>query len=122
VVAFNVGLFENANGFSAYLMGSDCYDPDDSNWACEESFTPSERYFSVQISDIAGRAWEHVHQAVAEATRAFLQSLDGKGSCREPRIRLTGRVLHLAALSCVNIPLVSRHPKPANDKRNVGFL
>lgn len=79
VVAFNVGLFETADGFSAYLVGADRYDEEDSEWACDETFSPSERYFPIAAGRFSN--WEQVEVAVADAVRAFLQSPEGIGSC-----------------------------------------
>jgi len=78
VVAFNIGLFETAGGYAPYLIGADRYDANDPDWACAESFTPSERYFAISAATFTH--WEQVHQAVVDATRAFLQSPDGARS------------------------------------------
>ncbi len=45
VAAYNIGLFETGDGYSAYLVGANNYSEDDSDWACDVSFTPRERYF-----------------------------------------------------------------------------
>jgi hypothetical protein len=49
VVAFNIGLVETFAGYSAYLAGADRYDPDDDDWACDEAFTPRERYVRLPV-------------------------------------------------------------------------
>ncbi len=87
VVAFNVGLFETPEGYSAYLVGSDCYDPEDSDWATRETFTPAERYFSFGREGFA--SWEQAHDAVIEATRRFLESPEGTESFLATAMALT---------------------------------
>jgi hypothetical protein len=78
VVAFNVGLLETEDGYSAYLVGADRFDEDDSDWACEESFTPKERYLAIPRGTF--KKWEAVQAAVVDATRKFLTSAVGKKS------------------------------------------
>ena len=75
VVAFNVGLFETENGFSGYLVGAERYDANDSDWACDGAFTPSERYCTIPADDFDG--WEGVHAAVVETIRKFLSAAPG---------------------------------------------
>lgn len=79
VVAYNIGLFETTDGFSAYLIGADAFDQDNADWACEVSFTPEERYFPIPKS-AAACDWKEVHDAVADAVRMYLSSGDGKKS------------------------------------------
>lgn len=50
VIAFNIGLFEGEDGYTAYLIGSKEYDPDDSDWACSEDFIPEKKYFKLARS------------------------------------------------------------------------
>lgn len=78
VNAFNVGLFETPDGYSAYLIGSERFDPEDSDWACHEAFTPNERYFPMAANQFGFRNWKDVQKATVDATRAFLESADGK--------------------------------------------
>ena len=78
VVAYNVGLFETTEGFSAYLMGAESYDKKNPDWACDEVFTPRERYCPLPAKEFRG--WEQVHEAVVAAVRAFLASEAGSSS------------------------------------------
>lgn len=80
VIAFNVGLFETAEGYSAYLVGSEQFDPDDGDWACDAAFTPQERYFPVPASELPFRNASDVQEAAVHATKAFLESADGQQS------------------------------------------
>lgn len=78
VVAYNIGLFETPDGYSAYLIGADRYEEGDGDWACNEVFTPKERYCPIPGEGFAG--WEDVHAAVVSATREFLASAAGRRS------------------------------------------
>jgi hypothetical protein len=78
VVAYNVGLFESEQGYTAYLIGADQYDEQDSDWACRESFTPKERYQPLPAGEF--KTWEQAQAGVVEAVRAFLASQPGKKS------------------------------------------
>ena len=78
VVAYNIGLFKTPGGYSAYLIGADKYDEEDSDWACEESFTPADRYCPMPAG--AFQKWEEVHAAIVAATKEFLRSAAGKES------------------------------------------
>lgn len=78
VVAFNVGLFETEDGYSAYMIGAEQYDEGESDWACDEVFTPNERYFAFSGDAFAG--WEEVVEVAKSAIRAFLASPEGRAS------------------------------------------
>jgi hypothetical protein len=56
VVAVNLGLFETATGYGAYITGARRYDPDDDAWACKEDFVPRAKYFPVE-SAFSGMPW-----------------------------------------------------------------
>ncbi|MEW4571522.1 hypothetical protein AB1L88_26925 [Tautonia sp. JC769] len=76
VVAYNVGLSETAfGGYAASLIGADRYVPDDPDWACDESFAPSERFFPIPAGVFSD--WELVQEAVAAAVRDFVRSPEG---------------------------------------------
>ena len=78
VIAYNIGLLQTEDGYSAYLIGANEFDPDDADWACNETFTPNERYFPLPCT--ASLDWKAVHTTVANAVRVFLLSANGKAS------------------------------------------
>ena len=78
VIAYNIGLFETSAGYSVYLVGASTFDEQNGDWACEEVFTPSERYFSISLSE--PQTWDVVLAQVVEATRKFLKSKAGEYS------------------------------------------
>lgn len=60
IVAFNIGLFETPDGYSAYLAGCESYDPANDDWATMEAFTPKERYLHWSRVQCTGADWEVV--------------------------------------------------------------
>ena len=78
VIAFNIGLIETENGFSAYLIGAKEFDEDDPDWACGEAFTFTERYCPIAKSGF--KNWEDVQRAAVATAKAFLKSAEGKKS------------------------------------------
>jgi hypothetical protein len=80
LVAFSIGLLETPDGYSAYLVGADHYDEDDSDWACDETFTPEERYFELPPGEFKGKQWKAILEAVTDATKGFLATPLGKTS------------------------------------------
>ena len=78
VMAYNVGLFETPSGYSAYLVGVATFDEQNGDWACEEVFTPSERYFSISL--VEPQSWDVILADVVEATRKFVESEAGECS------------------------------------------
>jgi hypothetical protein len=79
VIAFNIGLLETEDGFSAYLAGAKRFDPDDDDWACDEDFAPEERYVPLPVRRREA-GWERVREMVVEAVRGYLASKDAAGS------------------------------------------
>jgi hypothetical protein len=78
VIAFNIGLFETEDGFSAYLVGAERYDANDGDWACNEAFTARERYLALPLGHDA--KWQRVLELVVDAVRRFLASTEGAAS------------------------------------------
>jgi hypothetical protein len=80
IVAFNVGLLQTEAGFAVYLVGAAGYDPDDDDWACDEAFTPAERYCPLAMDPAGATDWQSVQTAVADEVRDFLASPEGRAS------------------------------------------
>lgn len=78
VVAYNVGLFETSDGYTAYLAGAKRFDGIDGDWACDEAFTPAERYCPISAEGFSD--WHGVHIAAVKTLRDFLLSPSGKSS------------------------------------------
>ncbi len=74
VIAYNVGLLETEDGYAAYLIGASSFDEEDGDWACDEAFTPTERYLAFPTNVIKGKTWEAVLPVVTEAVKSFLET------------------------------------------------
>lgn len=72
VKAFNFGLFESDEGYMSYLIGAKVYDPEDDDWACNESYSPSNRYFL--ITDSKGASWEDVQSIMEKTLKQYVES------------------------------------------------
>jgi hypothetical protein len=76
VIAFNIGLFETDGGFMAYLVGAEHFDPENADWASDESFTPRDRYvlLPAQRGELT---WQTVLVLAGDAARGFIASPEG---------------------------------------------
>lgn len=73
IAAINIGLFESEEGYCAYMTGSENYDEDDDDWACDIDFEPACKYLSLTDAlpeSLSG--WEDVFDYVVTALRAIL--------------------------------------------------
>ena len=57
IVALNFGIFQTKKSYSIYLIGSKSYDPNDDDWACNEDFVPSMKYFEFEKHETIGKDW-----------------------------------------------------------------
>ena len=90
IVAFNVNLYDSP--FRADLVGATSYDPSDSDWACEEAWTPPRRLFDFPDS-LASRPWRERLALADSLLRNYLQSTSaGAGALRKARAVTVGFV------------------------------
>src|SRR5712692_1087276 len=78
IVAFNIGLFESEEGYTAYLSGSKDYDANNDDWACNEDFVPHNKYFKLRKS--SGKEWQQLESEVVDEVKDFLLSETAKKS------------------------------------------
>jgi hypothetical protein len=71
VIAYNIGLFETPQGYTAYLCGARKYSAEDGDWATEEAFTPRERYFPFPPV-MKVMKWEQAQKVTINVVRTFL--------------------------------------------------
>ena len=72
VVAFNVNLTDRP--FSAEVVGSTYFDPEDEDWACEEAWTPN-RPTAFAFPDDAWRIpWTERLTAIESLLRQWMQA------------------------------------------------
>jgi len=72
VVALNIGLFQSENGYQAYITGSNEYDPEDDDWACNEDFVPTIKYIDLPCSHAVN--WEVLQSDVVNIITGLLSS------------------------------------------------
>jgi hypothetical protein len=70
VAALNIGLMESTDGYRAYLVGSNVYDEKNDDWACNEDYTPKQKYLS--LPNTKGMDWISVQNAVVSAVKDTL--------------------------------------------------
>ena len=80
--------FEDGVTFGVELIGTDRFDEEDTDWACDEVWEPTERGLTIP-SDYSGDTWEEclarmsalVERHISEATQnaVVLKSADGIG-------------------------------------------
>jgi hypothetical protein len=55
-VAYNFHLYEHEDGFAIQLVGTSRFDPDDEDWACDETFSSGEDLFRLPHA-VLGKEW-----------------------------------------------------------------
>ena len=71
VVAFCFNLYEGEDGFYVQLIGAPAFDPEDSDWACDEAFSTGEEMFVLPHTQV-GEDWERGLAAAVEMVKAYL--------------------------------------------------
>jgi hypothetical protein len=72
ITAFNIGLFESPNGYTAYVIGSEEYDPKNDDWACQEGYSPKQRYLELPPEFIVGKVWQEIEGEMVGLVKNFL--------------------------------------------------
>ena len=80
VTAFNIGIFEQEEGYCIYLTGSDVYDADNDDWACDVDFEPSDKYLPLAGPDIKSMEWEEFQKMIVEIVSDYLDTVVKKGT------------------------------------------
>ncbi|KPV96082.1 hypothetical protein AN214_01891 [Pseudoalteromonas sp. P1-9] len=71
VIAFNINVYESP--FIIEVLGSNEFDVEDEDWACNEGWVPTSRYIEVS-SDIFGNSWEAAVQNIINMAQNYLNS------------------------------------------------
>ena len=66
IVALNFGLYESENGYCIYLVGSEEYDEDDDDWACNEDFEPDDNYLEIEGLSPQNTPWDKFQDSVVQ--------------------------------------------------------
>ncbi len=69
IVAVNFNLYDDGDGqWSIEFVGADCFDEEDSDWACDEVFTTRDDPFCWESE----ASWEEIQEEAADAIKAYL--------------------------------------------------
>ena len=71
VRAYNFNIAERVSDFVVELIGAPAYDPNSSDWACEESWSCRPSEFSLPHAEV-GSEWQHVEELVVRFVREFM--------------------------------------------------
>ncbi|MEZ3549196.1 MAG: hypothetical protein K1W02_00450 [Muribaculaceae bacterium] len=77
IVAVNIGMFETDGGYGVYLCGSDEYDEEDSDWACEPAYEIPDDYLMLTGDVFESMDWETFQNDIVEALKEILTSDGG---------------------------------------------
>jgi predicted nucleotidyltransferase len=80
ITAFNFGLFETADGYSIYLIGSKNYDLSDDDWATNVDFEPKDKYLHFDIDLVIDKDWEEILKISVDLIEKYVISDDFKNS------------------------------------------
>jgi hypothetical protein len=71
VIAFNINIYESP--FIIEIVGSNEFDPQDEDWACNENWVPKQRKISVSDS-LFGASWQNAQVNLITMAKQYLQS------------------------------------------------
>jgi hypothetical protein len=73
IVAYWFGIFESET-YMLYLVGSNSYDSNDDDWACNTDFVPKHKYFALVNEDYKDLDWEDLLMKVKSKLVDFMKS------------------------------------------------
>ena len=71
IIAFNINIYESP--FNLEILGSNEFDPEDEDWACNENWVPKERMISVS-SELYGSSWEVAQENIISMAKQYIES------------------------------------------------
>jgi hypothetical protein len=71
VVAFNFNIAQGPTGFEVELIGSPTFDPNNSDWACEEAWVSRPRTFAASYAEF-GKEWEPFLEWARRCLQSFV--------------------------------------------------
>ncbi|KNF09453.1 hypothetical protein CLPU_3c02320 [Gottschalkia purinilytica] len=74
IKALNFGIFESENGYTVYLIGSNEYDIDDDEWACNEDFVPKQKYLTFNEGQTIRLNWEDFEELICRTLKSIINS------------------------------------------------
>lgn len=80
IIAFNFGLFESSESYIIYLSGSEKYDTEDEDWACDVQYDLKDKYFDLYSADLNNAKWEFILEFSISLIKDFMKTEDYKNS------------------------------------------
>ena len=74
ITAFNIGIFEQDEGYSIYLTGSEEYDADGDDWACDVDFEPANKYLDLSGAGIKAMEWQEFQDMIVKIVSDYLDT------------------------------------------------
>ncbi|MFA4180761.1 hypothetical protein [Xylanibacter rodentium] len=74
ITAFNIGIFEQDEGYSIYLTGSEEYDADGDDWACDVDFEPANKYLELSGPGIKAMEWQEFQDMIVKIVSDYLDT------------------------------------------------
>lgn len=73
IKAYNFGIIETENDYQTYLIGTNNYNTENDNWACEEDFVPQEKYLSLG-KDSKKWNWKEIQSIVKNGIEQYIET------------------------------------------------
>ncbi|MGQ7947569.1 hypothetical protein [Flavobacterium sp. WC2509] len=80
IQAYYFGILETEDGYETYLVGSEEFDEEDEDWACNTDFEPKNKYLTLGQN---GVDWELILADVKKNIENYIQSPNFKNSFLE---------------------------------------
>ena len=80
IQAYYFGILETEDGYETYLVGSEEFDEEDEDWACNTDFEPKYKYLTIGQN---GVDWELILADVKKNIENYIQSPNFKNSFLE---------------------------------------
>ena len=74
ITAFNIGIFEQDEGYTIYLTGSEEYDADGDDWACDVDFEPANKYLELSGPGIKAMEWQEFQDMIVKIVSDYLDT------------------------------------------------
>lgn len=71
IQAYYFGILETEDGYETYLVGSEEFDEEDEDWACNTDFEPKNKYLTIGQN---GVDWELILADVKKNIENYIQS------------------------------------------------
>lgn len=73
IVALNFGIYETEEGFCLYLCGSENYDAEDDDWACDMDYEADSD--CLEIANASGMEWDTFLEKVAGILKSYFTQM-----------------------------------------------